>query len=90
MPASTNDLACSHRGRREDHDHASAERRGVAEDSQILTSTALRGFHATVTGISFGPYNTVFAVAGLLFMASGFASIAPLRTIALAKPERYR
>jgi MFS family permease len=45
----------------------------------ILTSTALRGFHATVAGISFGPYDTVFAVAGLLFMTSGIASIAPLR-----------
>ena len=33
----------------------------------ILTSTALRGFHATVAGISCGPYDTVFAVAGLLF-----------------------
>jgi Na+/melibiose symporter-like transporter len=45
----------------------------------ILTSTALRGFRATVAGIGFGPYDTVFAIAGLLFMASGIASIAPLR-----------
>ena len=27
----------------------------------------------------FGPYDTVFAIAGLLFMTSGFPSIAPLR-----------
>jgi Transmembrane secretion effector len=45
----------------------------------ILTSTALRGFHATIAGISFGPYNTVFAVAGLLFTAAGLAAISPLR-----------
>lgn len=45
----------------------------------ILTSTALRGFHETIAGISFGPYDTVFAIAGLLFMTSGFASIMPLR-----------
>ena len=45
----------------------------------VLTSTVLRGFHATVAGISFGPYDTVFAIAGLLFMTSGLASIAPLR-----------
>lgn len=45
----------------------------------ILTSTALRGFHAAVAGISFGPYDTVFAVAGLLFTSSGLAAVVPLR-----------
>ncbi len=44
----------------------------------VLASTVLRGFHATVAGVKFGPYDTVFAAAGLLFMIAGVASIAPL------------
>lgn len=44
----------------------------------VLASTALRGFHATVAGMKFGPYDTVFAAAGLLFMIAGIASIGPL------------
>jgi len=43
-----------------------------------LASTVLRGFHATVAGVKFGPYDTVFAAAGLLFMIAGIASIVPL------------
>jgi MFS family permease len=44
----------------------------------VLASTLLRGFHATVAGMKFGPYDTVFAAAGLLFMIAGIASIGPL------------
>lgn len=44
----------------------------------VLASTALRGFHATVAGMKLGPYDTVFAAAGLLFMIAGIASIGPL------------
>ena len=44
----------------------------------VLASTALRGFHASVAGMKFGPYDTVFAVGGLLFMIAGIASIGPL------------
>jgi hypothetical protein len=29
--------------------------------------------------VTFGPYDTVFAVAGLLFVIAGLTSIAPLR-----------
>jgi len=45
----------------------------------VLASTVLRGFHARVVGVTFGPYDTVFAVGGLLFVIAGIASIAPLR-----------
>jgi Na+/melibiose symporter-like transporter len=45
----------------------------------VLASTVLRGLHAVVAGIAFGPYDTVFAIAGLLFVIAGVASIAPLR-----------
>jgi MFS family permease len=45
----------------------------------VLASTALRGLHAVVAGVSFGPYDTVFAVGGLLFVIAGVISIAPLR-----------
>ncbi len=44
----------------------------------VLASTVLRGFHATVADVKFGPYDTVFAAAGVLFMIAGIASIAPL------------
>jgi MFS family permease len=45
----------------------------------LLASTVLRGFHLVVAGVVFGPYNTVFALAGLLVVAGGLTSIAPLR-----------
>lgn len=45
----------------------------------VLASTVLRGMHAVVAGVTFGPYDTVFAVAGLLFVIAGVASIAPMR-----------
>jgi hypothetical protein len=35
--------------------------------------------HFAVAGVSFGPYDTVFGVAGLLFLIGGLASIAPMR-----------
>jgi len=44
----------------------------------VLASTALRGFHAVVGGITFGPDDTVFTAAGLLFVIAGIATIAPL------------
>ncbi len=45
----------------------------------VLASTVLRGTHFAVAGVSFGPYDTVFAVAGLLFLIAAAASVAPLR-----------
>lgn len=44
-----------------------------------LASTVLRGVRFTVGGLSFGPYDTVFAVAGLLFLIGGISAIAPMR-----------
>lgn len=44
----------------------------------VLASTVLNGFHAAVGPIKFGPYDTVFAAGGLLFVIAGIASIAPL------------
>jgi len=52
-----------------------------------LASTVLRGFHATVAGVKFGPYDTVFAASGLLFMIAGIASIVPLSKPAEQAPE---
>lgn len=48
----------------------------------LLASTALRGFRATVLGTTFGPYDTVIGVAGLLFVAAGLAAWLPLRRAA--------
>jgi MFS family permease len=44
----------------------------------VLASTVLNGFHAAVGPITFGPYDTVFAAGGLLFVIGGIASIIPL------------
>lgn len=44
----------------------------------ILASTVLRGFHAVIGGVTFGPYDTVFLAGGLLFVIAGIATIAPL------------
>jgi hypothetical protein len=42
--------------------------------------------------VAFGPYNTIFAVAGLLFVVAGLASIGPMRSAVAAQadaaPER--
>jgi MFS family permease len=46
----------------------------------VLASTALRNLHAHFAGMTFGPYDTLFSVAGLLFIAGGLASIPLLRS----------
>jgi MFS family permease len=46
-----------------------------------LASTVLRQFHLVIAGGTFGPYNTLFAIGGVLFLLSGVASIVPLRDI---------
>ena len=48
----------------------------------LLASTVLRGFRATVLGATFGPYDTIIGVAGLLFVAAGVAAWLPLRRAA--------
>jgi len=47
--------------------------------SGILASTALRGMHVVVAGMTFGPYDTIFGIAGLFFIGGGLAAIRPLR-----------
>ena len=39
----------------------------------------LSGFHATVGGLTFTTYDTIFAFAGLLFILGGLACVVPLR-----------
>jgi MFS family permease len=48
----------------------------------VLASTVLRGLHFSVAALHFGPYDTVFAVAGLLFVIGGVSAIAPMRRAA--------
>jgi MFS family permease len=50
-----------------------------------LVSTVLRGFHANVLGISFGPVDTVFTFMGLLAVAGGIYTRVSLRSI-IARP----
>ena len=53
----------------------------------LLASTALRGFHAVVAGQSFGPYDTILGVSGLLFIAAGLATVVPMRGLPAAPAE---
>lgn len=46
-----------------------------------LVSTVLRGFHASVLGISFGPVDTVFTGMGLLAVLGGLYTRASLRDV---------
>ncbi len=50
-----------------------------------LVSTVLRGFHASVLGIAFGPVDTVFTGMGLLAMIGGFYARVSLRHM-IARP----
>jgi MFS family permease len=45
----------------------------------LLAGGALRSLHVVVAGFTFGPYAAVIAVAGLLFILSGLATVAPMR-----------
>lgn len=53
----------------------------------FLASTALRNLHASFAGMTFGPYDTLFSVAGLLFIAGGLASIPLLRSADTPAPD---
>ena len=50
-----------------------------------LVSTVLRGFHASVLGISFGPVDTVFTGFGLLAVMGGIYTRVSLRDM-IARP----
>ena len=52
----------------------------------LLASTVLRGFSAKFIGLSFGPYDTVFAAGGVLLLLAGLATIAPLSKADSSKP----
>ena len=46
-----------------------------------LVSTVLRGFHASILGIAFGPVNTVFTGMGLLAVIGGIYARVSLRSM---------
>jgi MFS family permease len=46
-----------------------------------LASTVLRDFHATVLGITLGPIDTIYTVAGLLIVVAGLYAAANLRDL---------
>jgi len=50
----------------------------------FLDSTLLRGFHATLFGVAWGPVDTIFTLTGLLTVAGGFYAWANLRGVTLA------
>lgn len=56
----------------------------------FLASTILRGFHAAVFGIAFGPIDTVFSATGLLELVAGIVALLSLRGVSLAGSERQR
>lgn len=51
--------------------------------SGYLASTLLRGFHATIVGVSFGPVDTLFTAAGLLILLGGLYAMRNLRGVRL-------
>lgn len=50
----------------------------------FLDSTLLRGFHATLFGVAWGPVDTIFTLTGLLTVAGGVYAWANLRGVTLA------
>jgi hypothetical protein len=53
----------------------------------VLASTVLHNLHAHFAGMTFGPYDTLFTFAGLLFIAGGLASIPLLRSADTPAPS---
>ncbi len=60
-----------------------AVKRGAAG---AIVSTVLRGFHATLLGLSLGPIDTVFTATGLLMLAGGLYAMVNLRDINPLQP----
>lgn len=44
-----------------------------------LASTVLARFHMVIAGVTFGPYDTIIGISGLMFLAAGLALISPMR-----------
>lgn len=49
-----------------------------------LASTVMHGFHATLFGVAFGPYDSIFGVGGLLCVLGGLYAMLRLRGVHLA------
>lgn len=54
----------------------------------VLYSTVLRGFHATVLRIDFGPVDTIFTGAGVLLVAAGIYAMVNLRDVNIPAEEK--
>jgi Na+/melibiose symporter-like transporter len=54
----------------------------------LLASTLLRGFHLTLAGTAFGPYDTIYLLSGLLIGASGIYALIKLSGIRKAASQR--
>ena len=54
----------------------------------LLASTVLHDFSARFIGLHFGPYDTVFAAGGLLFLLAGLATIRPLNKAGSEQAEQ--
>ncbi len=46
-----------------------------------LDSTVLRGFHAVLLGVQFGPIDTIFLAAGILVLLGGIYAMVALRGV---------
>ncbi len=46
-----------------------------------LASTTLRGLHLAIAGTIFGPVDTIYTIAGLMFVASAFVAMVGLRGV---------
>lgn len=44
-----------------------------------LASTVLARFHTVIAGVTFGPYDTIIGISGLMFLTAGLALISPMR-----------
>ena len=59
-----------------------------------LVSTVMRGFHASISGLSIGPIDTIFTVCGLIMIVSGayayfgLRNVGPTTTEQAAVPEQ--
>jgi MFS family permease len=47
--------------------------------ASLLATTVFAHLHAVILGVTFGTYDTIFGISGLIIIIAGLASIAPLR-----------
>jgi hypothetical protein len=55
-----------------------------------LASSVLNGFSATISGVTLGPLDTIFSVAGTLIIAGGVYAMIGLRGVRLAREEQQQ